>query len=178
MQISVIDVGEPTTHATSNGRSYQAIEVTYKGIDGKVSNKKLMSFSNPTVFKTAQTWQKGDNVNIQAVKNDKGYWDWVGFGDSNSSEEQPQAVSQPQSSSKPTTRVTGSNYETKEERAQRQVMIVRQSSLSNAVATLATHGTKLNASQVIDLAKTYEGYVLGTLESSNGIDHLDDDVPF
>jgi hypothetical protein len=81
-----------------------------------------------------------------------------------------------------TTRVSGSNYETKDERAARQVMIVRQSSLSNAIATLNIKGTKdlteSPSSAVIALAKLYEGFVLG--EVANGamdITDLADDIP-
>jgi len=54
MQITVIDVGQPNTHSTKNGRSYQSMEVTYKNDSGQVQSKKLMSFSNPDVFKQAK----------------------------------------------------------------------------------------------------------------------------
>lgn len=58
MQITVIDVGAPNTHAAKNGRTYQSLEVTYKNEQGQAQSKKLMSFSNPQVFKAAQTWGK------------------------------------------------------------------------------------------------------------------------
>jgi len=54
MQITVIDVGQMSSHATKNGRSYQSMEVTYKNDSGQVQSKKLMSFSNPDVFKQAK----------------------------------------------------------------------------------------------------------------------------
>ena len=79
------------------------------------------------------------------------------------------------------TRVTGSNYETKEERADRQVLIVRQSSLSNAVGTLAIAGGKATANDVISLAKLYEGYVLGgpsEQPSNSDIHELEEDLSF
>ena len=50
MLINIVDVGSPSTKSSSNGRSYQEIEVTYKTENGQVSNKRLMSFSNPSVF--------------------------------------------------------------------------------------------------------------------------------
>ena len=176
MLINVIDVGTPNTHATKNGRSYQSIEVTYKGENGQVSSKKLMSFANPDVFKQAQSWVKDTQVNINAQKDDNGYWQWVGIlanGESAPVKHEANA-SVEMAKPKPATRVTGSNYETKEERADRQVMIVRQSSLSNAVATLALNkeGGGASADQVIALAKEYEAYVLG-----NTLDQLDDELP-
>ena len=57
-------------------------------------------------------------------------------------------------------------------------MIVRQSSLSNAVATLAIEGSKATANDVISLAKLYEGFVLGQQEEANDIADLESDIPF
>jgi hypothetical protein len=180
MQISIVDVGAPTTHASSNGRSYQIIEVAYKNDSGQLQQKKLMSFRNPDVFKTAQTWQKGDMVHVQAEKNDKGYWEWIGLG-----EEAAAKSPTPQSQSKPSTptRVTGSNYETKEERAARQVMIVRQSSISSAVSALTAGNTVPKVDQIILMAKAFEDYVMDNGvaivdKADGGVDNFEDDVPF
>jgi hypothetical protein len=57
-------------------------------------------------------------------------------------------------------------------------MIVRQSSLSNAVATLAIEGSKATANDVVSLAKLYEGYVLGSEPSGASINDLESDIPF
>lgn len=173
MQIQIIDVGTPNTHAAKNGRSYQSLEVTYKGNDGKVSSKKLMSFSNPSVFKHISGLSKGDNIDVVTQKDDAGYWQWTAIGNG----EQQQVATQ--STASPTTRVTGSNYETKEERAARQVLIVRQSSLSSAVATL-TAGAKSapSADDVITLAKLYENYVFATKQDSGTVEDLESDIPY
>jgi len=173
MQITVIDVGTPNTHTAKNGRSYQSMEVTYKGDNGNVSSKKLMSFSNPEVFNTAKSWQKNDTININAQKDDNGYWQWVGIlGEGESA---PVAKASASSTSKSSsTRVTGSNYETKEERAQRQVMIVRQSSISSAVNVLTAEGKSPTAQQVLDLASTFENFVMGT---TNSVADLESDIP-
>jgi hypothetical protein len=175
MQITVIDVGTPNTHTAKNGRSYQSMEVTYKSDNGQVSSKKLMSFSNPDVFNQAKSWEKGTAVNINAQKDDNGYWQWVGILADGEVSNAIASSSTSSSSPKQATRITGSNYETKEERQDRQVMIVRQSSLSNAVATLTTHGTKLSANDVISLAKTYEAWVLG--KGAVDLDDMEDDIP-
>lgn len=164
MQLNIIDVGQPNTHSAANGRSYQSLEVTYKNDNGQVQGKKLMSFSNPAVFKAAQDWQKGDVVNVISEKDAKGYWQWtrvLGEGEEAPAVQQASASVSPSGKPQQATRVTGSNYETKEERAERQVLIVRQSSLSSAVATLAIAGSKATANDVISLAKLYESYVFG-----------------
>lgn len=181
MLINIIDVASPTTNTNRNGREYQSLEVTYKDDQGRVSSKKLMSFSNPEVFKTAQTWEKGDNVDIAMQKDDAGYWQWtkvladgeVAPAPTNTSA----STSTPAPGGKPT-RVTGSNYETKEERALRQRMIVRQSSLSNAVATLATHGKPLSSADVVTLAKQYESFVMDGDSSTADLNDLANDVPY
>ena len=172
MQITVIDVGQLNTHTAKNGRSYQSMEITYKGENGNVASKKLMSFANPEVFKTAQTWAKNDTVNVNAQKDDNGYWQWVSIlGEGESAPLQGKATVTP---TKNTTRVTGSNYETKEERASRQVMIVRQSSISSAVNVLTAEGKSPTASEVLDLAKTFENYVM---DNKTSVADMKDDIP-
>ena len=172
MLINIVDVGTPSTKASSNGRSYQEIEVTYKTENGQVSNKKLMSFSNPSVFNHIKGLNKGDSVNVTTVKNAKGYWDWTGIGGNEVSEATPKET-------KPSTtnRVTGSNYETKEERAARQVYIIRQSSLSTAVELL---GPGKTVDEVINVAKQFEAYVFAKDPNPTrevNFDDLEDDIP-
>jgi hypothetical protein len=177
MQITVIDVGTPNTHAGAGGRSYQSMEVTYKGVDGKVASKKLMSFSNPSIFNTAKTWSKGQEVNVITQKDDKGYWQWTGLdvtGESSVAESKPTAAG----GAGTNTRTVGSNYETKEERAQRQVYIVRQSSISAAVAAL-TAGAKAPPSQedILNLARTFEAHVFAVPSAIDSLVDFDSDIP-
>ena len=172
MQITVIDVGQPSSHATKNGRSYQSMEVTYKNDSGQVQSKKLMSFSNPDVFKQAKDWKKGDTVDVNTQKDDNGYWQWVSIG----ADAIAQATSNT-SNTKATTRVTGSNYETKEERAQRQVMIVRQSSISSAVTALTAEGKSPTVAEILGMATEFENFVMGTSSTPSSIDDLQDDIP-
>jgi hypothetical protein len=170
MLINIVDVGAPNTHAAKNGRSYQSIEVTYKNEQGQVANKKLMSFSNPSVFNYIKELTKGTQVNVTTTKDANGYWQWTGIGGDGS-------VATPES--KPATggRVTGSNYETKEERPARQILIVRQSSLSSAVELL---GTGKSVADVIATAKQFEAYVFGSEANPTkevNFDDLEDDIP-
>jgi hypothetical protein len=68
-----------------------------------------------------------------------------------------------------------SNYETADERAARQVMIVRQSSISNAVALLKTEKHTPTTEEVLAVAKQFENFVLG--KSNDPFADLDEDVP-
>lgn len=171
MLVNIIDVGAPNTHAAKNGRSYQSIEVTYKGENGQVGNKKLMSFSNPAVFNHIKNLQKGTSVNVTTVKDANGYWQWTGIeGEGVTAETKPTG-----GNVTTTNRVTGSNYETKEERAARQVYIIRQSSLSTAVDLL---GTGAKVADVIATAKEFEAYVFAQPEAkATNFDDLEDDIP-
>jgi hypothetical protein len=184
MQIQIIDVGTPNTVASKNGRSYQSIEVAYKGADGKVSSKKLMSFSNPSVFTAISKMSKGDNVDITTVKDDAGYWQWTAINQAGATTSTVTPSSQ--SITPTTTRVTGSTYETKEEREARQLLIVRQSSLSNAVAILTVGSKSVDKEAVKALAQELADWVFNkptqdqssfTKDEVASFDDFDDDIP-
>ena len=64
--------------------------------------------------------------------------------------------------------------ETKEERAARQVYIIRQSSLSTAVELL---GQGKSVDEVIKVAKQFETYVFDKSSSVNAINNIEDDIP-
>lgn len=153
MFVEIVDVIREEKPSSNGKGTYGALTVTYRS-NGKIAEKKLMSFANPTVFKYFEKAQKGDNVDVTSVKNEKtGYWDWTAIG---TGEPQVATASAPASS----TRVTGSNYETKEERAVKQRYIVRQSSVANAISALAIGAKSTPKSgEIVELAKVFEEYV-------------------
>lgn len=165
MNITVLSI-DIKTIPTAKG-SYQTADVAYKNnsFQGKVEGKKIMSFgATKSSFETLATAAPGTSWEVNIVKNDKGYNDWVSMTPAGAGAVNPVD---------PTSTATGgfagkstpapkSNYETSEERAQRQILIVRQSSVSAAVNAL-TPGAKspLKAKDIISLAKELEGYVFG-----------------
>jgi hypothetical protein len=168
IQIEVISVGAIQKVPTAKG-FYETVEVAYRK-DGKVEGKKIMSFANPAIFKAVQKLAQGETVDVTTEKNEAGFWQWTGLNSG-------AAVTQPTPSQTSSAASTGtvaakpvSNYETKEERAARQVMIVRQSSLSNAVSTLSVGAKHLTPSEVVAVAKEYERYVLGLNEAKAAVD--------
>lgn len=179
IQIQFIDAS-----VEDKGR-WKMAEVTFKDIaKGQTSSKKLMSFNNPAVYKTIVDAKKGEVYNVEMQKNDKGFWDWVAVSLAN-------AVNAGSTGSpEPITKASGSTgyaspkstYETPEERAKKQVYIVRQSSISAAIDTLKTDKKSPSAEEVIALAKQYEAFVFGTnveppkLEDLPTFD-LDEDIP-
>lgn len=156
-------------------KKYHTIEVAYKA-NGKVQAKKLMSFTYPQVFKDIQSFKRGDFVEVTTVKEGE-YWQWTNVVASNqgTTEEAPREF-------KKEVAATRSNYETPEERAARQVLIVRQSSLSAALNYLElVKNTKATANDVKRLADEFADWVFNK-ESGNEavatIDNITDDLPY
>ena len=162
MQISVINVANQTV-PTSKG-SYQALEVTFKDNTGKVASKKIMSFvkESKKVFDVLATANNGDVFDIQMQKDaqDK-YWVWTDAKKGNAVSAATTGTST--QSAGPAT-VSKGNWETAEERAKKQVYIIRQSSLSTAVAALSGGKATPTADSIIQLAKQFEDYVFEGLK--------------
>ena len=156
---------------------YKMGNVTYRK-DGKLGEKKIMSFGDAAeVFKYFEKGgaKKGDVLEVKTVKNDKGFWDWVGVGTGG-------ATAQPAASTGGGNANPGrSNFETPDERAARQVLIVRQSSLANAIEYLKFNPKKVpSVQEVVDVARFFEDYVYGktTKPTDNGtLAEMEDDIP-
>lgn len=166
MQITVINVANQTV-PTKNG-SYQALEVTYKDTGGKVGSKKIMSFVNESkkAFETLSQATNGEVFTITQVKDtqDK-YWVWTNAAKG--------AATSIGTATTPTTggTVAKGNWETAEERAKRQIYIIRQSSISSAIAALGV-GSKSAAKpdEILQLAKRFEDYVFDGLTGNFAVD--------
>lgn len=164
MQIEVVNVNV-STQPTAKG-SYQIADVAYKNksFQDKLEGKKVMSFANKDVFDILTKAQFGDVFTISRVKNDKGYWDWtsVDRDGGGAVANQPVAAAPNAGAAVAAPRVATpapkSNYETAEERAARQVLIVRQSSVSSAVE-LAVAAKIKDPQEVIKMARQFEDYV-------------------
>jgi hypothetical protein len=158
MNITLLSV-DIKTQPTKNGKSYQVADVAYKNntFQGKVEGKKVMSFgATAEAFKTLAVASPGESYTIEVVKNAAGYNDWVSMvkGEANAAPAAPSVTKTANPAPK-------SNYETPEERAQRQVYIIRQSSLTNAISTLAVGGkTAPSPDAVVNLAQRYVDFVL------------------
>lgn len=122
--------------------------------DGQSKEKKLMSFTFPDVYKTLVNANVGDAYDIKAEKDGK-FWNWVqatlvgGAG------------TPATTTGGSTTTTTRGGWETPEERAIKQVYIIRQSCLSTAATLLAGKG---KAADVVEVAKQFEAYVHGVQE--------------
>ena len=159
MQIQILSV-DVTTKTSAKGKNYQNAEVAYKNFDsGKVESKNITQYSD--VFRIVAEANPNQTFDVHTQKDDAGYWQWKSMkrivleGDAQKAPDLLKSAATPAGSySKPT-------YETPEERAQKQVYIVKQSSISNAISVLSL-GAKTpppTTEQVLQLAQTFTDWV-------------------
>ena len=164
MRVKILDVA--IENVVKGKSRYSKASVAYS-YNGEARTQTVMSFTNPEVFKRVQE-SVGQEVDVTITKNDAGYNTWAAIGPLGSS---PADAPSPASPTAPVglaaaaTRVTGSNYETPAERAQKQVYIVKQSSLSNAITLLLNTGEKNpTTKEVVETAQQFVNYVFDTDE--------------
>jgi hypothetical protein len=176
MLIEIIDVPAPVAV-----KKYQTIDVAYKS-NGKVAGKKLMSFTYPQVFKDIQSFKRGDLVEVTSVKEGE-YWQWTEVKKADANSQAAPAEANVGGASAPRNfGAAKSTYETPEERAVKQRLIVRQSSLSNAIEVLTT-GAKVPPStgDIVGLAEEFVAFVYeGTAReiAEQAIQDMKDDIPY
>jgi hypothetical protein len=147
-----------TTVPTAKG-SYQVCDLAYKNktYQNKVEGKKLMSFAEKEAFDRLSKASLGDTFSIVRGKDDKGYWKWnsVTTGANTHPMSTYDQKQQAQVSPK-------STYETSEERALRQISIVKQSSIANALKLHELNGVKKNTTEeILATAQAFVNYVTG-----------------
>jgi hypothetical protein len=144
MLIKIVEVGSPELKQGPKAK-YSVFELSYES-EGQLRKRKIMSFAKE-VYATLKGSNPGEHYDIVTKKNGE-YWDWVGATKQEGAGATHAAAS-----------TGGGSYgrESAEERAQRQVMIVRQSSLGHAVEAL---GPGQTSDVYIEMAKYFEAYVL------------------
>lgn len=184
MKIKVVAV-EAGKGTTKTGKDYKFIEVTYKNLsfEGKTESKKIMPFGSKEVMATLEGASAGDVFTILREKDNDGYWQWVGIAEGDVTIEKTGATAPAGAAPTKAATPAKSTFETPEERAAKQIYIVRQSSISSAIDTLKTDKKTPSVEEVIAVAKQYEAYVFGnepkTAEATKLPDlPQDDDIPY
>lgn len=158
MKVKILDVN--IENVVKGKSRYSKATVAYS-YEGEARTQNIMSFANPSVFKDVQD-KIGQEVEVTLTKNAAGYNEWSAIGDigSDSSGTVPNNSS---TGGGVPVRVTGSNYETPAERAQKQVYIVKQSSITAALTLLDKTGAlqpgQDNISMVLRAAQQFVDYV-------------------
>lgn len=180
MQIRITFInGDVTAKAAKSGKGtgYNELEVTYKDDKAQTRSKKIMSFSNPAVFSTLKDAVKGDVFDVEMEKNGE-YWNWTSVAKVDGSVASAPA-SAPGLSKAPAPSPAGrSNFETPEERALRQRLIVRQSSLTAALTYWKESGEGFGLEQVLTTAEQLHDWVYQKPDLFSQPNDNIDDLPF
>lgn len=163
IQIVSVDIGQGMTKTK---KPYKFLDVVYKNksYQDKIENKKIMPFGSKEVMDTLETASKGDVFYVVREKNEGGFWDWTNI------EESPPEDEKPVNTAKPALK---QSYDQKDD--QKQLFIIRQSSLTNAVNTLAAG---IDPDNVKVVAQNYIDFVFGNniptpVDSSDEEDYID-----
>jgi hypothetical protein len=121
---------------------------------GESKTKTIMSFANPAIYNLIKTLKGGETLDVEFVKDDK-YFNWA----TAKVVEQEAPSSGGQVDTSPRKVESKSNWETSEERARKQVYIIKQSCLAQAVAYIngQQHEERLDE---LKLAQKYVDWVL------------------
>lgn len=166
MQIKIVDV-DVQQGTTKAGKPYEFLEVSFKNLtfEGKAESKKVMPFGSKEVFATLKGAVKGDVFTLLREKDNAGYWQWTGIEQGDNVPMAASTTTSNASTTKAASPAPKSTFETPEERAKKQVYIVRQSSISAAIDTLKTDKKAPTVDEVLAVAKQYEAYVFGVAEA-------------
>lgn len=149
---------------------YNKLNATYKDPQGKIVSRGIFDFAKPAVYKAFDQAQPNDVFDVEEEKNAKGYWEFITV--TKATGPAPGPVDSGNATSGTTAgAVAGksggvaparSNFETPEERADRQRFIVRQSSIGHAIELAVLNGDKkADVGSVIQTARRFESFVFG-----------------
>lgn len=180
----VITVSLNTKAKKQAGGTYDAWELVYKNLDGEVKTiqKPVQGLRfNPALKASLESLSAGDEFTITLEKNAGGFWDVKSVEKGLVVAAAPvvaPSASKPQAQNN----YQGRDYETKAERTKKQEYIIRQSSLSAAVAVLSAGAkTSPKVEEVLELADRFVAYVYNNgstnAAGASGFDDFEDDIP-
>lgn len=149
-KIKIVEVNVETVKQGKN--SYSKASVVYS-FNGQNRTQNIMSFSNPAVFAKVQNMKAGEEYSVEVTKNDKGYNQWASI--------EALGAEKETSASKGPARTSVSTYETPEERKIKQLYIIRQSSITNALTYLkdTSKEHEYGVSDVLNIAQEFVDFV-------------------
>ena len=163
MLVKIVSV---TIERVKKGKSDYSKAVVIYTFNGQARTQNIMSFANPAVFSKIQEWEVAlpeGEVNVEVGKNDAGYNEWrsIGAADGNASASSGTSPAQTSSPARASTNTFsgGRDFETREERAARQVLIVKQSSLTAALKYRELIDDVGNVEDVIATAQEFADWV-------------------
>lgn len=176
VKATVVNVELDIEIEKKDGGVYPGARLTYRGQDGQIADQafhnNVFKFNAPLKKKLASL-KSGDVIII--VKEKKGdFWNVTEIRKGDASQASASSLASP------TAPKSGGTWETPEERAKKQLYIIRQSSIGHAVTLLAANGGKKNTpEEVILAAEKFVKYVMGgiQLEGAEALMAMEDDIP-
>jgi len=167
-----------------NGKGgYNRLEVTYESMyqgKTKTDTKKIMSFASPEAYNVLKDAAPDSKWMIYSEKEGE-YRVWKGATPANGTTTTTTSTSP--AAAKGTPASSRGDWETSEERARKQVYIIKQSSISSAIALLKTDKKQPEVKDILETAQIFTDFVLGTVAPAaaksdiQGVLDLEDDVP-
>ena len=170
----IVSIDLNATITKASGGTYKGAEIVFKDTNGKVQTKNIhengLKYA-PAVKNGLESLEPGDNFTVEMEKKDD-FWTWISIKKGIEQEEKQKITTQQSTTTKST------SWETAEERAARQKLIVRQSSLTNAVAFLAIQPGSMPITEVdvIETATTFYNWVFEQGVDENTEDDFNDGV--
>lgn len=176
----IVEVAIDTTIAKNGGGSYKGTRIAYRDGDGTLKEKGIHSNAlkyNPNLKKQLEAIKAGDDVTVVMEKEGE-YWN-IKEVLKGTVESVPAAVS----GNAGARGGNGANvspkstYETPEERAKKQVYIVRQSSIAQAITFLQIGKAKeVSVEDVLKVATQFESHVFGTFFDDGSPEAMESDI--
>ena len=168
----VVEIEKSILIEGTNG-AYKGSKIIYKDVEGKVKEKAF----HENTFKYNKAFEKelhalsaGDSF-VATLEKKGEYWNWLSIKKSTGG---APTLAKPAAA-------TGGNWETAEERKNKQVYIIRQSSISAALKMLELNGSKKIAVKDVTLiADELTNWVLGQSkqEADATLGDLENDIPY
>ena len=156
--VVALELDTMITKADNSG-SYPGWRLTYRTDAGKINevakHKKSLEFTKG-LKSSLMTLSEGDKF-VMVVEKNGPYNEILSITKGDAPPTDLPMPTRPEGKSSSVT--VKSNYETAEERAARQRLIVRQSSLSNALQYFEVTKAKPNVNEVIDLAEQFTNFI-------------------
>ncbi len=169
----IVSIDLNATITKAQGGTYKGAEIVFKDANGKVQTKNIhengLKYA-PAVKNGLESLEPGDNFTVEIEKKDD-FWTWISIKKGIEQEEKQKTTTQQSTTTKNT------SWETAEERSARQKLIVRQSSLTNAIAYLVSQGrTHVTEEIVLEIATVFYNWVFEQGVDENTEDDFNDGV--
>lgn len=174
----IVAVDFDQTIAKNGGGSYKGTRITYREADGSLKEKCIHTNAlkyNPALKNQLNELKAGDDATMVMEKEGE-YWNLKEVLKGTVESAPPATAGNAGTRSSNGANVSPkSTYETAEERAKRQVLIVRQSSVTSAIAYASQSKSQMKIEEVLKIAEQIVSFVFDNEYDDGSIESLPSD---